>query len=247
MRNGFDRESNPRRPQRWQAPMLISNIDITTDTDSPSSHETCSKHVASLNNLICHRLPNVCQILPSYRVLGFLYKTKTETMVSYITPASIWFRLSHSNLRMSNEVEILWEEILAIIWQQKFYLGDFCVRITVLASMVHSTETKRNRPFIRGLFEGTLPIPPRARRVQASSIVFRRGRFVELAPILFQAGSVIVLMEVLTFHIIWDIQQWRRPWLRFVSNRFILLTNALTFVTGTWWQYREWSHFCGKW
>jgi hypothetical protein len=29
MRNGFDRESNP-RPQRWQALMLISNIELTT-------------------------------------------------------------------------------------------------------------------------------------------------------------------------------------------------------------------------
>jgi hypothetical protein len=29
MRNGFDRESNP-RPQRWRALMLISNIDLST-------------------------------------------------------------------------------------------------------------------------------------------------------------------------------------------------------------------------
>jgi hypothetical protein len=29
MRNGFDRESNP-RPQRWPALMIISNIDLTT-------------------------------------------------------------------------------------------------------------------------------------------------------------------------------------------------------------------------
>jgi hypothetical protein len=40
MRNGIDRESNP-RPQKWQALMLISNIDLNTITplsDSPKGY-----------------------------------------------------------------------------------------------------------------------------------------------------------------------------------------------------------------
>jgi hypothetical protein len=73
MRNGFDRESNP-RPQRWQAPMLISNIDLTT---APHWQPCPVEIILILRSFI----PNYCVLY--FKFIFLLMSNETEVQMMW--------------------------------------------------------------------------------------------------------------------------------------------------------------------
>jgi hypothetical protein len=96
MRCGFDRESNP-RPQRWQALMVISNIDRTT---VPLWQPIPTSNIPTYRR----------DFYPHFKMLANVPRD-TFCLVS-------WFRKKASlGMRFSSLKWVLWREIRITMWE----------------------------------------------------------------------------------------------------------------------------------